>query len=177
MAVLALLTERPMHPYEMHRLLLQRKEDRLVKLRRGTLYHTVVRLAADGLADEKGTDRNGNRPVHTVYGITDAGRTALRERIGALLAVPEEEFPAFPVALAEAHTLPTAEVADLLDARLERLRAHLRRLDDGVAAARAQDIPRRVYLDVEYRQQLLHAQIAWLTELRRELHEGDIPWQ
>ncbi|BAS16724.1 transcriptional regulator protein [Arthrobacter sp. Hiyo8] len=38
-AALALLVEAPMHPYEMYQLLMARHEDRLVKVRPGTLYH------------------------------------------------------------------------------------------------------------------------------------------
>ena len=46
--VLGLVAERPMHPYEMFQTTIEREEDRLTKIRPGTLYHTVDRLAADG---------------------------------------------------------------------------------------------------------------------------------
>ena len=48
-AALALLTERPMHPYEMYQILLLRKEDRIVKVRPGSLYHAVNKLEEGGL--------------------------------------------------------------------------------------------------------------------------------
>ena len=44
-SVLALLNERPMHAYEMYQLLLSRHNNRIVKVRPGSLYHTVERLA------------------------------------------------------------------------------------------------------------------------------------
>ena len=48
--VLALLREGDMHPYEMMRLMRQRRDDRLVSITNGTLYHTVARLERAGLA-------------------------------------------------------------------------------------------------------------------------------
>ena len=48
-SVLALLRERPMHPYEMYSLLIHRQAEYLVKVRPGSLYHTVERLARDEL--------------------------------------------------------------------------------------------------------------------------------
>ena len=76
-SVLALLVERPMHPYEMYRLLLERHEDRRVKIRPGSLYHTVDRMAESGLVEATGTERDGGRPERTTYRITDAESTAL----------------------------------------------------------------------------------------------------
>jgi len=41
-SVLALLEERSMHAYEMYQLLITRHNDRLLKVRPGSLYHTVL---------------------------------------------------------------------------------------------------------------------------------------
>ena len=76
-AVLALLAERPMHPYEMYRLLLERHEDRRVKVRPGSLYHTVDRMAENGLVEAIGTERDGGRPERTTYRVTDTGQQEL----------------------------------------------------------------------------------------------------
>ena len=69
-AALGLLAERPMHPYEMYQLLLEREEDRVLKVRPGTLYHAVDRLARDGLVRPLHTEREGNRPERTTYAVT-----------------------------------------------------------------------------------------------------------
>uniref|UniRef100_UPI002457CCC0 PadR family transcriptional regulator n=1 Tax=Nocardia brasiliensis TaxID=37326 RepID=UPI002457CCC0 len=109
-AVLALLEERPMHPYEMYQLLIARREDVLVKVRPGSLYHTVARLAEQHMVQSEGVDREGNRPERTTYRITEGGRTALRARIAEIVRYPAPEYPMFPVALAEAHNLPKDDV-------------------------------------------------------------------
>ena len=72
--VLALLREGDMHPYEMMRLMRQRRDDRLVPIQNGTFYHTVGRLERAGLLAEVGVDRDGNRPERTTYTLTDSGR-------------------------------------------------------------------------------------------------------
>ena len=42
-AALAIYAEQPRHPYEVFQEMLKRREDRLVKVRPGTLYHAVNR--------------------------------------------------------------------------------------------------------------------------------------
>ena len=100
-SVLALLAERAMHPYEMYQLLLDRHEDELVKVRPGSLYHTVERLDGLGHVRACGTERSGNRPERTTYEITSTGRAALRWRLLEMLNAPVNEYPEFPVALSE----------------------------------------------------------------------------
>src|SRR6187397_3267085 len=92
---LALLSERPMHPYEMYQLLLARGQDATVKLRPGTLYHVVGWLLASGLVVATGTEREGNRPERTTYAITDDGRTALEAAVMSMLESPQAEYPDF----------------------------------------------------------------------------------
>jgi DNA-binding PadR family transcriptional regulator len=70
-SVLALLRERPMHGYEMFQTLVARREDRIVKVRPGSLYHVVYRLAQEKLIRQTSTGRAGNRPERTIFEITD----------------------------------------------------------------------------------------------------------
>ena len=120
--VLALLAEGDMHPYEMIRLLRMRRDDRLVAITNGTMYHTVARLERAGLLAEVGVDRAGNRPERTTYTVTDAGTAAVAEWVRREL--PRVDRPAeFRVALAEAHNLDRDEVVVLLRERRTALAA------------------------------------------------------
>ena len=106
--VLALLGEGDMHPYEMMRLLRQRRDDRLVTITNGTMYHTVARLERAGLLAEVGVDRDGNRPERTTYALTDAGPRR-RRASGCAGSCRGSIGPReFRVALAEAHNLDRA---------------------------------------------------------------------
>ncbi|WP_446225913.1 PadR family transcriptional regulator [Nocardia sp. IBHARD005] len=176
-AVLALLDERPMHPYEMYQLLIARREDLLVKVRPGSLYHVVARLGDDEMVVAEGVGRAGNRPERTTYRITDSGRTALRGRIAELLCTPVQEYPIFRVALAEAHTLPQEQVVALLDERVAYLSQSRTDLDVLLDVTRSRAIPRRYYVVLEYIRATVHAELTWIEDFAAELGGGAVPWE
>jgi len=165
-----------MHPYEMYQLLMARHEDRLVKVRPGTLYHAVGRLEEHGLVEAAGTDREGNRPERTTYRITSAGREALTGRLQDMLAEPVNEYPAFPLAVSEAYNLPVADVLALLDRRLELLQEQLEYLQAGEAAVRKKDVARKYWIDLQYQQTMLASEMGWIRSLQDQLRSGELPW-
>jgi DNA-binding PadR family transcriptional regulator len=55
---------------------------------RASLYRTIDRLHEAGLVSVQETGRDQQYPERTVYAITDAGRTATREWLEEMLAVP-----------------------------------------------------------------------------------------
>ena len=175
-SALSLLVEEPMHPYEMYQLLMARHEDRLVKVRPGTLYHAVGRLEERGLVETAGTDREGNRPERTTYRITPAGREALTERLQDMLAEPVNEYPSFPLAVAEAYNLPAAVVLELLDRRLVLLQGQLEFLQKGEAAVLKKDVARKYWIDLEYQQTMLRSEMGWIRSLQDQLRSGELPW-
>src|SRR5690625_5147481 len=120
-SVLALLNERPMHPYEMYQLLLERHEDRVVKVRPGSLYHVVERLEQRGLVEATGTERAGNRPERTTYAITETGGSTLVTWIDESLREPVNEYPIFPLALSESHNLSASEAIAAIEKRIDLL--------------------------------------------------------
>lgn len=176
-SVLALLEERPMHPYEMYQLLIARHEDLLVKVRPGSLYHTVARLAVQELVRSEGVDREGNRPERTTYRITESGREALRSRIAELLRSPAREFPVFPVALAEAHNLPRPDVVALLRERVEKLSEDLAEVAMMCRWAGEHSVPRRFWIVLPYLQATVTAEIAWVENLISELDSDEMEWE
>lgn len=177
MAALGLLAERDMHPYEMYQLLMHRHEDRLLKVRPGTLYHAVGRLAGAALVESVGTTRDGNRPERTVYAILPAGRARLTSNLRTLLAQPVKEYPRFTQALSEAHNLPATEVIELLEARSETLEKELAVLAADRKLALAREAPRQYWIDVGYRQHQVTAELDWLQSLCGELRNGSLPWR
>jgi len=173
--VLALLAESDMHPYEMVRLLRLRRDERLVKVTNGTLYHSVARLLEQGLIAEVGTDRDGNRPERTTYSLTEPGSAALvawvRYELGRI------DRPAqFRVALAEAHNLDRLEVLHLLRARCAALEEEQRADADALDLARQVAVPDQFLLEAERHLALLEADLAWQRTLLSRLGEDAIPW-
>jgi DNA-binding PadR family transcriptional regulator len=175
-AALALLMERPMHPYEMYQTLVQRSEDRMVKVRPGSLYHTVDRLAEQGLVRATGTEREGNRPERTTYEVTEHGGLALSERVTEILATPINEYPEFPLALGESHNLPVETVIQLLRNRISLLRADLAFMEAGIRDLEAKKLPRKYWINVQYARTLREVEVTWLESLIDDLESGELSW-
>ncbi|WP_245813715.1 PadR family transcriptional regulator [Rhodococcus marinonascens] len=173
--ILGLLCERTMHPYEMYQLATARRGC-LVKIRPGSLYHTVGRLECDGLVRTTGTDRTGNRPERTMYEITETGRKALVDRVSDMLATLGNEFPQFPLALAEAHNVDAGTVVELLRERLVHLEQAISNLETTTAVAHSVETPRIFVLGDEYLLTLARAEHQWLSALVTEIDCGDLPW-
>ncbi|MFC4222695.1 PadR family transcriptional regulator [Lysinibacter cavernae] len=176
-ASLALLAERPMHPYEMYQLLIQRSQDQLVKVRPGSLYHTVDRLVQADFVRAVGTEREGNRPERTTYEITVEGRGALSERIAGMLGTPHHEFPQFPVAIGEAHVLDRETVLKLLGSRLEQRQSDLSSVEEQIERLEQRGLARRYWLSAEYVRATMLAEVAWLQNILGEIERGDLPWE
>jgi DNA-binding PadR family transcriptional regulator len=173
-SVLAVLGERPMHGYEMFQTLVERHADRIVKVRPGSLYHTVDRLTEEKLIRRAATGRGGNRPERVIYEITDAGAEALTDRVRELVAAPVNEFPQFVAALAEIHNLDVDSAAAAVDSRAAALEASVAEmtalLDAGIA-------PAGNLVVLGYLLTTTQAQVAWLREFAESLRSGLQQWR
>lgn len=113
----------PMHG---HQIRLQAQSDRTEQwtdVRVGSLYGALKRLALEGLVEEVRSEREGNLPERTVYGITRAGRAALRTvHDEALRKVAWSPDP-FDLALAHARDVPEETLAHIVVDRLAALAA------------------------------------------------------
>ncbi|MEU8568787.1 PadR family transcriptional regulator [Streptomyces pathocidini] len=171
--VLALLVERPMHPYEMGTALRMRHKEDSIKINYSSLYTVVGNLEKHGFVEVVSTHREGRRPERTVYRITDSGREELEDWIRDLISRPEKEFPRFEAALSLLPVLPPDEVIELL-------RGRLRTLDQQVAGRAgaleqgSKDIPRLFHVESEYALVLLRAEADWIRSLLTELEAGTL---
>jgi DNA-binding PadR family transcriptional regulator len=175
-AVLALLDERQMHAYEMYQLLLQRRNDRLLKVKPGSLYHTVERLAGQELVRATGTERAGNRPERTTYEITASGKQALTERVRTGIENYVYEYPLFPVVLSEAHNLEPDDAAERFRRRLAALDAELNGLEATIADVTERRVPEQFWLAADYQRVVLAAERDWLTTLLHRIESKDLSW-
>ncbi|MDR1078941.1 MAG: PadR family transcriptional regulator [Propionibacteriaceae bacterium] len=175
-AALGVLVERPCHPYELMCTLITRRRDSVVKLRAASLYHVIGALRGAGLIRSLGTDKVGNRPERTTYEITPAGRAALTDAVAAMLATVADEYPAFDLALSEAHALPAADVAGLLDQRLTALHGLAGRLRGGLDQAEQSGTPPVYTIDTRHRLALVEREIELVEGLRDDIARGAIAW-
>jgi DNA-binding PadR family transcriptional regulator len=175
LAVLGLLREKDMHPYEMQRQLHLRHTDDLLALKRGSLYHAINQLQRDRFIEPVETSREGRWPERTVYHLTPDGEDELVVWLRELISTPVREPSQFTAALAHIlHLRPT-------DA-LEQLQMRVVNLDATVAAWLAVErgvsalIGRGSILELEYARCLAQAELGWVHSLIDDLRAGRIDW-
>lgn len=176
LTALALLSERPLHPYEMQRLLHERhKEWAAGKTRE--LYRAIEDLVGEGLIEAAETSRDGRRPERTVYRMTAEGREALEDRLCRLLERQVDEHPIFSIAVDLMSHIPEARVAASLATRTVSLRAELAALEEARRGLLEQmHLPRPVLLEVELRQALAAAELRWVSAILEEMRAGTVAW-
>jgi DNA-binding PadR family transcriptional regulator len=176
MTALQLLHERPMHPYEMARLIRERRIDVSLNLKRGSLYHAVERLQRDRLVEAVETSREGRRPERTVYRLTEAGRDAFDTQLRELIADVVYEPPRFMVAAQFLASLPPDEAAKLLQMRRISLESQIAGYDAILTGEKWPGWQRVHVVEVEYVRALAAAELAWVKEIIQDLLSGELTW-
>jgi DNA-binding PadR family transcriptional regulator len=172
LAVLALLFERPMHPYEMGAILRQRHKEESIKLRYGSLYTVIELLLRRGFIAARETERDGKRPERTVYEITAAGRDELHAWMTDLIAEPVKEYPQFEAALCLLPVLPPDEALGLLRQRLTRIEAKVAEIEAHHRAPPLKNLPPLFLIESEYRLALLKAEQHFLAGVITRIEGG-----
>jgi DNA-binding PadR family transcriptional regulator len=171
LAVLALLFERPMHPYEMATTLREREKAESIKLRFGSLYSVIDRLQEEGMIRAGERVREGKRPERTVYHITEAGEAEMRDWLRDLVSTPIKEYPQFEAALSLLPVLPPDEAIEMLEVRLELLDAMIEENEAKHEQATEMGIPELFTIESRYRVRLLEAEREWIRELIERIVE------
>jgi len=172
LAVLALLFERPMHPYEMGVILKQRHKEDSIKLRYGSLYTVIELLLKRGMIAARETAREGRRPERTVYEITAAGTEELHDWMADLVGMPAKEYPQFEAALCLLPVLPPDEALALLRQRQKLLEQDIVVLAGQIAGISAQNFPPLFLVETEYRLALMKAEQAFVAGLIGRIESG-----
>lgn len=177
LAVLAILAERPTHPYEMDFLMRTRGLEQSIKLNRGSLYTVVETLERDGLIVSQETQREGRRPERTVYALTEAGRAKFGGWHRALLRTPATEYTQFAAALCFVAHLSPAETIALLEERAGALDDEIeeQRFRLGSAMERL-GIPRLFLLEEEFALSQREAEARWVRQIIGEIKDGTLAW-
>ncbi|WP_158892046.1 PadR family transcriptional regulator [Amycolatopsis anabasis] len=173
-AVLELLHEHPMHPYEMAQLMRERYVNNRVKLKAGSLYHTVERLAARGFIEVVDTQREGRRPERTVYAMTEAGKDAFTERAKDMVGMLAEEYPEFLSGLAVLDELGSETALRELREREIRLASAVASDEIITAKLHAEHTPEIYWLDWRFKSAQRKFELEWTRELIADLESGRV---
>jgi DNA-binding PadR family transcriptional regulator len=175
LAVMNLLMERPMHPYEMKLKMRERGHDQVIRLKGGSIYDTVVRLEEGGFINSQETSREGRRPERTVYAITETGRDEITAWLREMLAQPVNEYPQFAAALAFFAALDKEEVVRLLQVRTGLLESEIAETEEGMEyLKRTMGIPRLFLVELEYGVAVNRAELEWVRNLIHDIEDGTL---
>lgn len=170
LAVLGLLVERPMHPYEMSRTMHERRKEHSIKINYGSLYSVVERLARSGAIEPCATVRDGRRPERTVYRLTAAGRAKFDGWLASILRTPAKEFPQFMAGLSLLPGLPPDTVVELLEERAENLRTDIER-QRGELRELSPQLPRLFWIEHDYEVAMAEAELAFVERLIADIRD------
>lgn len=175
LAVLALLREAQMHPYQMQKLLRERHKDELLVLKRGSLYHAIHRLERAALIEAVRTGRQGKRPERTTYRITASGRKELLRCLQQMIGVPRLESSDFMAALSFLPLLTVEEAAGKLEERSRALEAEIAELTERMEAVSTW-VDRIQLIESEYLRAMRKAEFEWVRALESELRSRKLIW-
>ncbi len=174
LAALCLLTEKPMHPYEISSTLRERAKEESIKLNYGSLYSVMDSLTRHGLVEVLETVREGKRPERTIYAITDAGRVEVVDWESELLSVPVKEYTQFEAALSLMPALPPDEVVRLLETRRIRLSTEVASLDAVMAEMEKEGMPELFAIEADYLRELRKTELAFVEKLIDRINDDEL---
>jgi DNA-binding PadR family transcriptional regulator len=176
LAVLELLAEAPMHPYEMKQKMHERGHERAIPLKAASIYDTVERLFKAGFIEPVVINREGRRPERTIYRLTQAGAQELDSWLRQLLEEPFREYPRFAAALMFVGALRRKEDAiAVLERRASSFEAQIASADEMMRGV-PHDLPRLFVIEEEYAQAMRRAELVWLRSTITELQDGVLDW-
>ncbi|MFI9385977.1 PadR family transcriptional regulator [Kutzneria sp. NPDC052558] len=176
MAVLELLMEKPMHPYEMAQVLRARHIETRANVKPGSLYHAVERLETHGHIEVVDTQREGRRPERTVYGVTEAGRDGFMERAKAMLGSVEPEHPEYASGLAALNELEREQALAELRTRALTLQAAAAADEVVIESLLARPLPAIYWLDKKFLADRRQFELAWTKQLIEDITTGRVDW-
>ncbi|HEX8811877.1 MAG TPA: helix-turn-helix transcriptional regulator [Terracidiphilus sp.] len=174
-AVLTLLRQGPMHPYQMRRLLKARHKDEILSLRHGSLYHAIGRLERAGRIVVEATSREGKRPERTTYRITEAGEVDLLDAVRKMIAVPRHEANDFMAAVSSLVHLEPGEARLRLEERCSYLGKMIAEREGALTLVRER-VPRIHLVESEYLSAMQRAELEWARGLAKQIESGELNW-
>jgi DNA-binding PadR family transcriptional regulator len=175
LAVLCCLREEPMHPYEVQRVLSERKKDEVLALKKGSLYHAIGRLERTGLIEPVEISRNGRRPERTTYRMTESGGAALTRSLREFIAHLRPEPSEFKASLSFLVYLQPDQAAVELEARSTELEQQIAGFDVALRVLTPR-IGRINMIETEYARAMRRAELSWIRKVLEDLRAQRLTW-
>ena len=158
MLILWLLSEQPLHGYRIKRILGDDAMSFWFPVQDASIYSVLRSLLKNGYAKIAATEREGNRPERTRYGITKKGRGYLRTLLRKAWVSPPSPADSIHLALAARSELEEDEILDHLKERQVALESRMKELDILRRSAPAISI-------VDRQRALTEAELKWVKSM------------
>ena len=174
LAILSLLTERPLYPYELAAVIRQRGLSSTVKLNYGALYAVIDTLHRLALIVPVETRREGRHPERTIYATTEAGRAELVDWLRVLIRTPATEYTQFVAGLALIAHLSPLEAVALLEDRMHSLSEQIEAQRSELETCKQRGVDRLFLIEDEYRLAQQISERAWVEKLIGDIKDGTL---
>jgi DNA-binding PadR family transcriptional regulator len=169
LALLVLLYERAMHPYEMATTLRERRKESSIRLNYGSLYTVMEQLLREKFIAVREVLKEGRRPQKTIYEITNAGEVEMMDWMRELVCAPVKEYPNFEAAISLLPVLAPEEAIALLEIRAGLLKKTMEGFDKEEQVCREMNLPRLFSLENEYEKAITLAEYKFTNDLIQDL--------
>ncbi|MCE1253134.1 MAG: PadR family transcriptional regulator [Anaerolineae bacterium] len=167
-AILSLVSERPLYGYQVEQLIEQRGMREWAEIGFSSIYYILNKLEENGcLTSEKFSD--GDRPARKVYNLTPMGLAQLREAVRQRLRCPRPRSSDLDLALAALPVLSPAEA--LLELRICRddLQSRFERVNAKREKDRQMELPYYVEALFDHSLKLMQAELAWVNSFIQQI--------
>lgn len=176
-ALLAMLSLRPMHGYEVRQTMEARHMHRWANIQYGSIYRGLHQLSREGLLEEEGAEREGNRPPRTIYKVTAKGQEELLKLLREAWTQPHPHASPVDIALSLFMFLSQDELVQLIEKRLQTLDEIAEMMGTGQANFLAmQERPEGIKAMVQdlflHRTSILEAERQWTQHILERAKSG-----
>lgn len=135
LVILGALRRGPMHGYELKRVFEQSRVDQWAGLLKGSIYHALKQMTAEGLLKVKEPEAGSDPRVKSVYELTPRGRAEFKALLKRAWAAPIRGFPTtLFAAVAYLSELEPELVLQALDKQCAQVETELQRWRQGERA-------------------------------------------
>jgi DNA-binding PadR family transcriptional regulator len=167
-ALLGLLHEEPMHPYQIEKTIQFRDMRSWTEISMSSIYKTLSSLEKRNLVKSDVKISQQNRPQKT-FRLTSKGRKAIRDKVRELLARPETVIWQFDLGNYFMDVLEDGEIVGALDEYEKGLREMVVGYGELEKYMREEDCPEWRIAVATRTKCLLEAEIEWLKKYRKNL--------
>jgi DNA-binding PadR family transcriptional regulator len=174
-AILGLLCRHgPQHGYELRKLIVGQNINDISDVQLGSIYAALKRLTEDGLLEQRGTSRSGNRPTRTMYQITEQGKKELRSLIADAFTDPQQPERPVDLALHFSGLLAMDDVVELLEARVRVLEKFAKVIERAATTTQHDDpAVRELIRDIpDHFRRINRAELAWTKHVLANARNG-----